>query len=259
MNVSKAYLKKEYEKAKESILTHVCDSDCDHRCGVCTKNQAKVIKADNNDFESIVPKPHRVPEPYEYVQTIFTYEKKGRAVYNSHIAVMRQFEMAFQRSGLDVLFTQGFNPKPKLEFLNPITMGVYGNNELLLCELPISQINESTVKRLNDVLAEGFVIKEMKLVPQDKTGRKISLSSKMRGSIYEIKDIRDNEIRTILDSRLNDESNDYVIKKASDGVFNVTINGDKNIFKLLFPKEMSKFHIAGSCTMTRLGIFMEEI
>ena len=259
MNVSKAYLKKEYEKAKQSMLTHVCDSECDHRCGVCTKNKAKVIKADNNDFESNLPEPHKAPEPYEYVQTIFTYEKKGRAIYNSHIAVMRQFEMAFQRSNLDVLFTQGYNPKPKLEFLNPITMGVYGENELLLCELPISQINENTVKRLNDVLAQGFVIKNMKIVPQDITGRKISLSSKMKGSIYEMTDIRDNEILSIMENHLKDQSNDYIVKKIADGTFNVTINGDKNIFKLLFPKEMSKFHIAGSTKMTRLSILMEEI
>ena len=138
-------------------------------------------------------------------------------------------------------------------------MGVVGNNELLLCELPISQINENTVKRLNDVLAEGFVITNMKIVPQDKTGRKISLSSRMKGSIYEITDIRDDEIRSILQDRLNDNSDDYIIKKTADDTYNVTINGDKNIFKLLFPKEMSKFHIAGSCKMTRLCILMEEI
>ena len=259
MNVSKAYLRKEYEKARDAVLTHVCDSECDHRCGVCTKNAAKVIKADNQDFESIVPKAHVAPPAYEYVQTVFTYEKKGRAIYNSHIAVMRQFEMAFQRSGLDVLFTQGFNPKPKMEFLNPITMGVTGENELLLCELPISQINENTVSRLNEVLAEGFNIKSMKIIPQDKTGRKISLSSRMKGSVYEITDVRDAEILSILESKCNESSDDYRLEKTSEDSFVLTVNGDKNLFKLLFPKEMSKFHIAGCTKMTRKLILMEDL
>ncbi len=259
MNVSKAYLRKEYEKARDAVLTHVCDSECDHRCGVCTKNAAKVLKADNQDFESIVPKAQVAPPAYEYVQTVFTYEKKGRAVYNSHIAVMRQFEMAFQRSGLDVLFTQGFNPKPKMEFLNPITMGVIGENELLLCELPISQINEYTVSRLNEVLAEGFNIKSMKIIPQDKTGRKISLSSRMKGSVYEITDIRDAEILSILERKCSESSDDYRLEKKSEESFVLTVNGDKNLFKLLFPKEMSKFHIAGCTKMTRKCILMEDL
>ena len=202
---------------------------------------------------------HVIPPASEYVQTVLTYEKTGRAVYNSHIAVMRQFEMAFQRAGLDVMFTQGFNPKPKLEFLNPISMGVHGENELLLCELPTSQISPDTIRKLNDALAYGFTVKELKVIPSDPTGRKISLSSKMKGSVFRISDIRDEGIREILDSHAGSGSGDFMVEKRSVGVYNVHIFGDKNIFKLLFPKEMSKFHIAGSCHIVRKHIEMEGI
>ncbi|MBR4477977.1 MAG: TIGR03936 family radical SAM-associated protein, partial [Spirochaetales bacterium] len=194
MNVSKAYLKREYEKASRHELTHICDSDCDHRCGVCSKSGAKVIQANNEDLSSIRHPVHVLPPASEYVQTILTYEKKGRAVYNSHIAVMRQFEMAFQRAGLDVMFAQGFNPKPKMEFLNPISMGVCGENELLLCELPVSQITPDTVNVLNKALADGFNVKSIKVLPPNPTGKKISLASKMKGSVFEISDIEDDEI-----------------------------------------------------------------
>ena len=146
-----------------------------------------------------------------------------------------------------------------MEFLNPITMGVTGENELLLCELPISQINENTVSRLNEVLAEGFNIKSMKIIPQDKTGRKISLSSRMKGSVYEITDVRDAEILSILESKCNETSDDYRLEKTSEDSFVLTVNGDKNLFKLLFPKEMSKFHIAGCTKMTRKRILMEDL
>ena len=128
MNVSKAYLIKEYEKASRHELTPICASECDHRCGVCSKSGSHVLPASNEDFGLSKHQVHVIPPVSEYVQTVLTYEKTGRAVYNSHIAVMRQFEMAFQRAGLDVMFTQGFNPKPRLEFLNPISLGVYGEN-----------------------------------------------------------------------------------------------------------------------------------
>ena len=259
MNVSKAYLKKEYEKAARHELTHICDSECDHRCGVCTKIGTHVIPASNEDFSLKKHPVHVIPPASEYVQTVLTYEKSGRAVYNSHIAVMRQFEMAFQRAGLDVMFTQGFNPKPRLEFLNPISMGVYGENELLLCELPVSQITPDAVKKLNNALAEGFTVKELKVLPPNPTGKKISLSSKMKGSVFEISDIRDDEILGILDSIAGSGNGDYMIERTAPGAFRVEIYGDKNIFKLLFPKEMSKFHIAGSCRIVRTHIEMERL
>lgn len=259
MNVSKAYLKREYEKASRHELTHICDSDCDHRCGVCSKSGAKVIQATNEDFSSIRHPVHVMPPASEYVQAILTYEKKGRAVYNSHIAVMRQFEMAFQRAGLDVMFTQGFNPKPKMEFLNPISMGVYGENELLLCELPVSQITPDTVNVLNKALADGFNVKSIKVLPPNPTGKKISLASKMKGSVFEISDIEDDEIRGILDTQAGSGTSDFMLERIGERCYRVTVFGDKNIFKLLFPKEMSKFHIAGSCHIVRKHIDMERI
>lgn len=257
MNVSKAYLKREYEKARDHQLTGNCSSECDHRCGVCNK-YTEVVKAENEDF-AVKKQKRAIPPLTEYVQTVFTYEKTGRAVYNSHIAVMRQFEMAFQRSGLDVLFTQGFNPKPKLEFLNPITMGVHGENELLLCELPVSQLNETTIGKLNDALAEGYEIKAMKVLPVAKSGKKISLASKMKGCLYEISEVSDPQILEILKSRLGTEEIGYNVSEVSDGVFSVRIEGDRNIFKTVFSPEISKFHIAGSCHMVRKQIFMEEL
>ena len=257
MNVSKAYLKHEYEKARDHQLTGNCSSDCDHRCGVCNRN-TRVVKTQNEDFTTGI-KAREMPPMSEYVQTIFTYEKTGRAIYNSHIAVMRQFEMAFQRSGLDVLFTQGFNPKPKLEFLNPITMGVYGENELLLCELPMSQLNDSTIGKLNGALAEGYNIKEMKVLPPKSSGKKISLASKMKGCLYEVSEVSDPQILEILKARLSSEEIGYNVSEIRDGVFSVRIEGDRNIFKTVFSPDISKFHIAGSCRIVRKQIFMEDL
>ena len=259
MNVSKAYLKNEYEKASRHEITHICGSECDHRCGVCSKSGLKVIEAENSGLESSRNPLHVIPPASEYVQTILTYEKTGRAVYNSHIAVMRQFEMAFQRTGLDVMFTQGFNPKPKMEFLNPISMGVHGDNELLLCELPVSQITPDTINRLNSALAEGFTVKDIKVLPPNPTGKKISLSSKMKGSVFEISEITDDEIGKILEALSGTGNGDYMMERVGEGVYRVTVFGDKNIFKMLFPKEMSKFHIAGSCHIVRRHIDMERL
>ena len=268
MNVSKKYLKEEYLRAKARRLTSVCSDSCNHNCGVCGAKAAHVVKAQNEDAFEEGPsdatcfektKYDVIYDPCDYVQTIITYEKRDRAVYSSHIAVMRQFEMAFQRGGIKVQFTQGFNPKPKMEFLNPISMGVTGLNELLLCELPRQQVNDDLVAILNDSIADGFVAKSVRMIEPDPSGRKISLSSKMKGSVYEIDASNDAEIHSILEVKCNEGSNDYKVLCMGSGIFEVHINGDKNLFKLLFPSETSKFHIAGSCRITRKYIEMEKI
>lgn len=250
MNVSKAYLLREYNNAKERKLTSICSEECNHNCAVCGEKAAAVHKANNTDY--VLPMQNEVAITEPYHQAVFTYAKKGRAVYNSHIAVMRQFEMAFQRSGLHVKFTEGFNPKPKMEFLNPITMGVEGENELLLVELPVSEINVNTVSKLNSCLAEGFNVKSVKHIPKPASGAKISLASLMKGCIYSFSDITDSEISKELDLKLG-ENKDYKLTKNGDNYI-LYLNGEKNLFKLLFNPEMSKFHITGSCKMVRESI-----
>lgn len=254
MNVSKTYLLNEYKKAQNHELTNICSEGCDHKCGVCSKLN-KVNKADNTSYNLPDNNLNSVDQNYE--QVVFTYSKTGRAIYNSHIAVMRQFEMAFLRSGLNIKFTEGFNPKPKMEFLNPITMGVTGENELLLIELPVSQINDMAVTKLNNALAEGFTVKSYQHIHKPDTGAKISLSSHMTGCLYEISDIKNKEIKDCLEEKLDKPNDDYLVIKKEDKYL-VKINKDKNIFKLLFNENMNKFFIAGSCKIVRKEIYLKD-
>lgn len=256
MNVSKAFLLKEWKNAQNRVLTSTCTENCTHNCGVCAAKDVDVIRADNStfDFDSLKAE-EKKPEKYE--QVIFTYEKTGKALYSSHIAVMRQFEMAFQRSGLDVLYTQGFNPKPKLEFLNPVSMGVGGANELLLTELPLSQINSEAVNKLNNALSEGFKVHSIKHIKMPSSGKKYSLASHMLGSLYTIRDIRNPELENSLKSKMNESSEDFSVT-CENGVYLVKTKGEKNLFKTVFPPEMSKFLIAGSCTIRREELYLSE-
>lgn len=258
LNVSKKYLLNEYEKAANRELTSVCDDSCKHNCGVCNKT-CNIRKAINENFE--IPEDLSIPNNNHYRQVIFDYQKKGKAVFNSHISVMRQFEMAFQRSGLNIKFTEGFNPKPKMEFLNPISLGVSGEHELMLCELPEEEINDKMIDVLNKNFAEGFIINSYELVPQDKTGRKISLSSILKGSDFEVSDIKDPVLDKILDEASNNENENYKVLKDRE-IYKIHINGDKNIFKSVFgtgDSSLNKFYIAGASKIVRKNIILEKI
>ncbi len=251
MNVSKSYLLKEYENASKRIITDTCSENCKHKCGVCSKVH-RTITADNSEIvlDSIEKK-----DVSDYQQVIIEYSKQGRAVLNSHMAVMRQFEMAFQRSGLNIKFTEGYNPKPKMEFLNPLSMGVYGNNELLLCELPESEINDSLIEKMNNNLATGFLLKRYKIIRIPESGKKISLASNLISSEYSIEDIKDNKIS----DALNNCNNEYFKASKTENGYKLVVKGEKNLFKGIFGEEMNKFYIASHCKITRTVINLASL
>ena len=84
------------------------------------------------------------------------FEKKGNAIWISHLDLMRVFQRAFKRSGLYLTHTQGFNPRPSVSIALPLSVGVESNCELLDFELygdPVSE--EDILARLNSALIDG--------------------------------------------------------------------------------------------------------
>ena len=87
------------------------------------------------------------------------FEKKGRAVWISHLDLMRLFQRAFQRAGLTLKHTQGFNPRPSVSIALPMSVGVESGCELLDFELETEMPPLAEMRRkLNDALVEGVKV-----------------------------------------------------------------------------------------------------
>ena len=63
------------------------------------------------------------------------FEKKGNAVWISHLDLMRVFQRAFKRAGLPLTHTKGFNPRPSVSIALPMSVGIEIGCELLDFEL----------------------------------------------------------------------------------------------------------------------------
>ena len=84
------------------------------------------------------------------------FEKKGNAVWISHLDLMRLFQRAFKRAGLKLTHTQGFNPRPSVSIALPLSVGIESACELLDFDLdgepiPVGEI----ASRLNPCLVDG--------------------------------------------------------------------------------------------------------
>ena len=90
------------------------------------------------------------------------FSKEGRAIYISHLDLMRVFQRSFRRAGLMLKHTQGFTPHAMVSIALPLSVGVSSGCEMLDYELaegqevPVSQV----AQRLNEVLPEGIRVQK---------------------------------------------------------------------------------------------------
>ena len=87
------------------------------------------------------------------------FEKTGRAIWISHLDLMRLFQRAFQRAGLNLTHTQGYNPRPSVSIALPLSVGVESACELLDFELDGQVVDNKEIQaRLNNCLVEGIKV-----------------------------------------------------------------------------------------------------
>ncbi|MBO6011649.1 MAG: DUF2344 domain-containing protein [Oscillospiraceae bacterium] len=82
------------------------------------------------------------------------YSKTGRAKYISHLDMLRTFQRAFARAGIDLVHSEGFNPHPKLNLVLPLPTCCES-----LCEYLDAGVNgeyPDLCGRLNAALPEGI-------------------------------------------------------------------------------------------------------
>ena len=84
------------------------------------------------------------------------FEKKGNAIWISHLDLMRVFQRAFKRAGLPLTHSQGFNPRPSVSIALPLSVGVESNCELLDFDLYGEPVSAEEIQlRLNAALIDG--------------------------------------------------------------------------------------------------------
>lgn len=258
LRVSKKFLRQEFENSKSLLLTDRCLPECEHLCGVCTKS-VEVTDTLHRDplLEELRQKGEKMPArslpTYPAKQVIITYERSGRSLYISHINAMRNFEMAFQRSGLNLQFTQGFNPKPRLEFVNPLALGVSGDNEVMLAELMIpSDMDEETVREILQAnLNEGYTLKKVLFLD---LGKKHTLAKYIKGSIYEIDTTKGPSYEEVLLSLVDKPTDALTVTQKSEHLFIVRVAGERNMVKTVFGTDIDKFTIASDLKIRRTSL-----
>jgi radical SAM-linked protein len=75
-----------------------------------------------------------------------TFAKGEEVKYISHLDMMRLWERALRRANIPLLYSKGFNPRPKISIAAPLAVGFTGQREVmdLIVERPISPFDFAT-------------------------------------------------------------------------------------------------------------------
>jgi radical SAM-linked protein len=74
-------------------------------------------------------------EPMVQHRVRIRFSKQGDLRLISHRDLLRTFERLFRRAGIEVCLSEGFHPKPRMNFASPLALGTSGLDEVLEVDL----------------------------------------------------------------------------------------------------------------------------
>ncbi|MDH7600735.1 MAG: TIGR03936 family radical SAM-associated protein [Armatimonadota bacterium] len=86
------------------------------------------------------------------------FEKREQAKWLGHLDVARAFERAVRMSELDVEYSQGFNPRPRISFPSALPLGATGEAEIVIIRLRTKISPRFVTELINSHLPSGIRI-----------------------------------------------------------------------------------------------------
>ncbi len=86
------------------------------------------------------------------------FSKEGPVKFIGHLDVMRYFQKANRRAGLDIAYSAGFSPHQIMSFASPLSVGHESSGEYFDVELNSVTSEEDIKDRLNRVMVEGIQV-----------------------------------------------------------------------------------------------------
>lgn len=111
---------------------------------------------------------------------LFKFQKLGEMRFISHLDIQRLFKRALRRSEIKLLYSQGYNPHPKISIIQPLSLGFESLSDYFEIETFEEQNIPSMISNLNEALPSGIAFTAGKQLSS--TGK--SLSSIVDFALY---------------------------------------------------------------------------
>ena len=234
------FYKKEIDNSVNRVLTNKCAPKCTSPCGVCNVQKSIQVNTDSNLnldklSEDVLKNRHKtIPSGEQNIpvlyRVLFSFTKQNGGEFIPHLATQDVIHKAFLRSELPVVFTDGFNPVPRLELATTLSLGIDSTDEIASCLLRYETSEEEFVAKMNESLPQGLKINSAYIFPVSNKRKRESLSSCLYGAEYQYKFlISENDVNQFVTS---EGFNEFVSKNPE---FKFTKTENPLVFDVYMP------------------------
>lgn len=145
------------------------------------------------------------------------FRKYGEMKFIGHLDMMRYFQKAMRRAGIDICYSEGFSPHMIMSFASPLGVGLTSDGEYLDIEVGETFSSKESMERLNQVMAQGVEVVSFRRIPDGKASNAMAL---LAAADYEIRFREGMEPKTGWEKAFDDfcaQSRIPVIKKTKKG------------------------------------------
>ena len=98
---------------------------------------------------------------------VIKFTKHGYIKYTSHLDMLRLFKRAFKRTDINLEYSHGFNPHPKMGFAQPLSLGYESLCEMIEFETKTPFDTVELAKRIKSIMPEGIDILGCETLPEE--------------------------------------------------------------------------------------------
>ncbi|MDO4322039.1 MAG: TIGR03936 family radical SAM-associated protein [Lachnospiraceae bacterium] len=103
------------------------------------------------------------------------FSKYGIMKFIGHLDVMRYFQKAIRRAGIDIVYTEGLSPHMVMSFASPLGVGLTSDAEYMDIEIKTPVTSAEAIAALNRVGVEGIQVTGFYQIPEGKANKAMTL------------------------------------------------------------------------------------
>ena len=145
----------------------------------------------------------------EAIKVRIKFKKYGSLMYISHLDLSRTMQRIMVRAGIDIWYSEGFNPQPRIVFAAPLPVGVESECELMDIKINSPMECDEIKRRLNESFPAEMEVLEV-YFPEVKMKEIAYIDYEIRINSTKISD-------QVCEKLENMFSNDLFVMKKSKG------------------------------------------
>ena len=124
------------------------------------------------------------------------FAKYGSMKFIGHLDMMRFFQKAIRRAGIDIKYSEGFSPHQIMSFAAPLGVGIESTGEYMDIEVLSMTSTEDIKQALNEVMVDGVEVLSVSMLPDNAKNAMASVAAasykiKMNEGNFPVEDLNE--------------------------------------------------------------------